>query len=328
MKNYLEKKHNVLFVSYTALHVYLAKKIAREYYGLVDNFICQIEGFGKFSDDDFSGYLKIDNNRNIFDRKEININYNKILDYIKENNIGCIFLVDIASNLMNNKLFFSKELQHCDFYIYSDGLAVYKQYKSSFYRLIKDAAKYLLSFLGITAKYMPVGHDVFGISHKNIRGVYAFNSHLVPTGNKKYDIPVPELKVNKKDNGIIFIGQPIWMFCSDKKWMHYLENVITYLKMEYPEEKKYYKTHIRCKAYEKRIFSEADFVVIEENICFEELAEQLGFKSIFSCISTVLLHSKWMYNDVQIFSLMTKSILNNAKGCLQVFYESGESQIH
>ena len=76
----------------------------------------------------------------------------------------------------------------------------------------------------------------------------------------------------------------------------------------------------------KRLFSEAGFLVIEENICFEELAEQLGFKSIFSCISTVLLHSKWMYNDVQIFSLMTESIFNNAKGIkegLQVFYESG-----
>ena len=248
------KKYNTLFISHSALHTYLAKKISREYYGSVNNFICQIGGYGRCSEGDFNGCLNIADNYNIFDRKNLNISYKKILDYIRINNIGCIFFTDIGCTLLSNRLFFSRELQSCNFYIYSDGLAVYKQHRVSFYRLIKDVVKYFLSFLGITAKYVPVGHDVFGLSHKNVKGVYAFNSHLVPTKNKKYDIPIPELKVNKKDKGVIFIGQPIWELCDDKRWVTYLENVISYIKNKYPNTKKYYKTHIRCKAYEKKTF--------------------------------------------------------------------------
>ena len=324
MNNSFTKKHNTLFISHTRLHTYLAKKIASEYYSSVDNFICQVGECGRLSERDFKGVLNIGNHKKIFNSRHINASYNKILDYIKKNNISCIFLTYLTCS-RNNRLFFSKELQHCNFYIYADGLAIYRPPKVGYELLMKNVVKIFFSYLGIHAKYVSVGNDLFGLSNKNIKGIYAFNSKLISTKKKTYDIPTPKLEINREENRVIFIGQPVWELSGDKRWKKYLESAIAYIEKEYTNSVKYYKTHMRYKDYEINLFSEAGFCIIDDDICFEELVEKMSFTVILSCVSTVLLHSKWIFENVEICSLMTDKIANNTKGmkeCLKIFDEN------
>lgn len=305
----IKKAKNILFVCHTPFHVYISEKIVNQYFSNSYNYLCVRKSCmeNNISSASFQDVFSFgDCGGSILNKNKVETAYSKILSFIADKQIKHIFLCHIECPL-NNSLFFSNRLAGCVFEIFSDGVAVYRTCKVSWFDFFRNNLKRLSYYFGVSSKYTPYLGKKTGIDHKRVQAVYAFNSHLVPTTAQKKDITL--VKKNCINSGVIFLDQPLWNWCEDSLWCDYIRKVIFYIDKKYPNEKKFFKTHHRSRDKEKEAFKKAGYIIIDDEICIEQLNESCGFNVIISCLSSSLIHCNWIFNEVKVISLISQDIL-------------------
>ena len=305
-----EKYHNTLFICHSPFHVYISEKIVCQYFLKNRNYLCARKksvkkniSSGVFKDFFFFG----DCGGSILNKNKIETAYRSILNFVASKNIKLIFLCGINCAL-NNRIFFSNSLSMCTFEILSDGIGTYRTCKVAPFEFFKSHIKRLSYYFGISSKYTPYLGNVIGVDHKRVKSVYAFNCYQVPTKAQKKEISL--IKKRCRAGGIVFLDQPIEHLCGEHLWNDYIHKVISYINERYGNERKFFKTHHRSNNKTKEIFKKAGYVVLDDEICIEQLNENYGFSVMMSCVSSSLLHCKWIFDETKTISLITKEILS------------------
>jgi hypothetical protein len=243
-----------------------------------------------------------------------------------------IFISDIAWPL-NNRIFFSKSvLNRVAFHMVSDGIATYTCPELSLVQQLKNAGKFVLGHLGVTARYSAYGASMLGIDHPRVSGLYSFRAELL---RDLYSCNVTEIRLDpiagERDLSCgLFLDQPYRGFMSSGAWKSIRTETRHFLSQS-GFSRLYYKAHPMCDATYREDLQDLNMEVIESKLPAELMFRSLNAGTVISYTSGALFNLKSLAGDrvraiayrPEVFLAVDGSGGRSRRSLIDVFRDSG-----